>query len=121
MYRRNLIQSLIHALKGIYHACRSERNMAIHIAIGFIVVIMSFLLHVDRFEFLIILVCIALVLTAETINTAFEFTVDLFHGVKINSIVKMLKDIASGAVLVACIFSAIIGVLIFLPKIITYF
>ncbi|MDD5291905.1 MAG: diacylglycerol kinase family protein [Candidatus Omnitrophica bacterium] len=121
MYRRNLTQSLIHALKGMYYACRSERNMAIHIAIGLIVVIMSFLLHVDRFEFLIILVCIALVIMAEMINTAFEFMVDLFHGAKISNIVKMLKDIASGAVLVACIFSAIIGILIFIPRLKNYF
>ncbi len=118
MYRRNLAQSFIHAVKGIYYAFRNERNMIIHLAIGFIVIIMSFTLHLDKVEFLIILICVALVLTAEMVNTAFELIVDLFHGAKINNIVKMLKDIASAAVLVASVFSAIIGALIFLPKII---
>ena len=118
MHRRRLIQSFVHAIKGIYYACCSERNMIIHIIIAIIVLIMSFLLHLEKVEFLILLVCIAFVLTLETINTAFEFMVDLFHGSKINVVVKMLKDIASGAVLIACIFSVIIGALIFLPKLI---
>lgn len=118
MHRRRLMQSFIHALKGIYYACRNERNVVIHFAIGLIVVVMSFALHLDKIEFLIVLICIALVLTAEIVNTAFELMVDLFHGAKINNIVKMLKDIASAAVLVASIFSAIIGFWIFLPKII---
>lgn len=117
MYRRNLIQSFIHALKGMYYACRNERNMTVHLFIGFIVILASFVLHLDKIEFLIVLICIAMVLIAEIINTAFEFMVDLFHGAKISSVVKMLKDTASAAVLVASIFSAIIAALIFLPKI----
>ncbi|MDD5006271.1 MAG: diacylglycerol kinase family protein [Candidatus Omnitrophica bacterium] len=116
MHRRKLIRSFINAAKGLYYVCRNERNMIIHLGIAFIVIAMSFFLHLDKIEFLIVLVCIALVLTLETINTAFECMVDLFHGAKINSIVKMLKDIASAAVLLACIFSAIVGVWIFLPK-----
>ena len=115
MHRRNIIESFIHAIKGMYYACRSERHMIIHLIVALIVIVMSFLLQLDKIEFLIVLVCIALVLIAELINTAFEFMVDLFHGAKISTVVKMLKDIASAAVLLACIFSAIIGIWIFLP------
>ena len=92
--------------------------MIIHLIVALIVIVVSFMLQLDKIEFLIILICIALVLIAELINTAFEFMVDLFHGAKISIVVKMLKDIASAAVLLACIFSAIIGIWIFLPKII---
>ena len=120
MYRRNLIESFAHAIKGMYYACRSERHMIIHLIAAFIVITMSFLLQLEKVEFLIVLICIALVLTSEMINTAFEFMVDLFHGAKISTVVKMLKDIASAAVLLACIFSAIIGIWIFLPKIISF-
>jgi diacylglycerol kinase len=120
MLRRRLIQSFVHAIRGLYYACRNERNMIIHLVIAFIVLTMSFLLHLDKIEFLIVLVCIALVLTLETINTAFEFMVDLFHGPEINPVVKILKDIASAAVLIASIFSAIIGIWIFLPRVIQY-
>jgi diacylglycerol kinase len=94
--------------------------MLIHIIIATIVVIMSFLLQLDKIEFLIVLLCIAMVLITEMINTSFEFMVDLFHGAKISPVVKMLKDIASAAVLVASVFSAIIGVWIFLPKLISH-
>jgi len=92
--------------------------MLIHIIIATTVVIMSFLLHLDKIEFIIILLCIAMVLITEMVNTSFEFMVDLFHGAKISPVVKMLKDIASAAVLVASVFSAIIGVWIFLPRLI---
>lgn len=118
MHRRKIFQSFVHAIRGMYYACRNERNMIIHLSIAFIVVIVSFFLHLEKIEFLIVLVCIAMVLTLETINTAFEFMVDLFHGSKFNTVVMMLKDIASAAVLIASIFSAIIGIWIFLPRII---
>lgn len=118
MYRRKLIQSFINAVKGLYSACRSEPHMIVHFAIAAAVLAMSFCLHLGKIEFLIILVCIALVLTLELINTSFEFMVDLFHGAKVSDIVKLLKDISSAAVLIACVFSAIIGILIFFPKII---
>lgn len=118
MHRRKIVQSFVHAIRGMYYACRNERNMIIHLVIASIVLAMSFALHLEKIEFLIVLVCIAMVLTLETINTAFEFMVDLFHGSEINTVVKMLKDIASAAVLIASIFSAIIGIWIFLPKII---
>ncbi|MFH1622328.1 MAG: diacylglycerol kinase family protein [Candidatus Omnitrophota bacterium] len=121
MHRRKLIQSFFHAIKGIYYACRNERNMIIHIIIAFIVLTTAFLLHLEKIEFLIILICIALVLTLEIVNTAFEYMVDLFHGKQENTIVMMLKDVASAAVLIASIFSAIIGVWILLPKIMTIF
>lgn len=117
MHRRKLSQSFYHALRGVYYACRNERNMIIHLIIAFIVLTAAFLLHLEKIEFLIILLCIALVITLETINTAFEYMVDLFHGPKENAIVKMLKDVTSAAVLIASIFSAIIGLWIFLPKI----
>lgn len=117
MHRRKLILSFYHALRGIYYACRNERNMIIHLVIAFIVLTVAFLLHLEKIEFLIILLCIAFVLTLETINTAFEYMVDLFHGKEENTVVMMLKDVASAAVLMASIFSAIIGLWIFMPKI----
>ena len=118
--RRRLISSFYHALRGIFYACRGERNMVIHLIIAFTVLTTAFLIHLDKFEFLIILLCIAFVLTLETINTAFEYMVDLFHGKQENVIVKMLKDVASAAVLMASIFSAIIGLWIFLPRLLNF-
>jgi len=118
VHRPNLIQSFIHAAKGLYYSVHGERNMIIHLIISISVVVMAYLLHLDKIEFIIILICIALVLVTETINTAFEYMVDLFHGAKIDPIVKILKDVSSAAVLIASIFSAIVGILIFYPRLI---
>jgi len=116
MPHRNLIKSFAHAVRGFYYAVRGERNMKIHLVIATGVLCASFMLHLSITERLIILLCIALVLVTEMINTAFEYMVDLFHGPKINPVVKMLKDVASSAVLLASIFSAIIGTCIFWGK-----
>ena len=89
MHRKNLVRSFIHAIKGFFYAVRGERNMIIHLIIAFFVIVFSFLLHLEKIEFLIILVCIALVLVTETINTAFEYMVDLFHGHKIDPVIKI--------------------------------
>ncbi|MFC1755528.1 diacylglycerol kinase family protein [Thermoproteota archaeon] len=118
MHRRQPIKSFINAGRGVYFAIREERNMIIHLVIALIVIILAFVLGLEKFEFIIVLLCIALVLVTETINTAFEYMVDLFHGPKIDPVVKILKDVASAAVLMACVFSAIIGIWLFLPKII---
>lgn len=116
MHRRNLFQSFIHAGRGLYYAIRGERNMIIHLVCAFLAITLSFLFRLERDEFIIILLCIAFVLVTETINTAFEYMVDLFHGHKIDPLVRMLKDVASAAVLLASIFSAIIGIWIFSAK-----
>ena len=118
MRRRNPLLSFVHATRGLYYAVREERNIVFHLVIAFGVIVSSIILGLEKIEFLIVLLCIALVLIAETINTAFEYMVDLFHGPKIDPLVKILKDVASAAVLIACMVSVIIGLYIFIPKIV---
>lgn len=79
-----------------------------------LVILASFYFHVSRVEWLILILCIAFVISAELINTAIEISLDYLakeHHVK----VEAAKDIAAGGVLVTAIGAAIIGLIIFLP------
>ena len=94
--------------------------MRIHLAVAALVIVASFALGISKTEFAIILFSIALVLVAETVNTAFELLLDYVHGHKYHDTIKMLKDIAAGGVLVAAINAIVIGIIIFGPKLVTF-
>lgn len=81
-----------------------------------LVIISGFIFKISITEWIICIVLFGLVITAELINTAIETTVDIVMPEK-NEKAKLAKDLAAGAVLVSAITSAIIGIIIFLPKI----
>ena len=110
------IKSFGYAGRGIRLVCGSEPNMKIHIVISFIVIVCGFLFSISLTEWMLCLLCIGLVLGMEMMNTAIENVVDLvtpdFH-----SLAGRAKDAAAGAVLICSIISAIIGLMIFVPKV----
>ncbi len=114
-----LINSFKYAIRGIKSAIKSEQNLKIHFIIMEIVILMALLLNISPFEWLIILICFMSVISSELFNTALEKCVDLASP-KFNELAKLAKDISAGAVLVTAFFSAIIGLIIFLPKIIIF-
>ena len=83
------------------------------------VIIAGFLLKISIAEWIVCLILFAMVISLELINTAIEITVDIAMP-KINEKAKFAKDISAGAVLFSAIISAIIGIIIFLPKIIMF-
>ena len=84
------------------------------------VIIAGFLLKVDSVEWCILLITIASVWTAESLNAALERNVDLVTIEK-KPLAKEAKDLAAGAVLIFAAASVVIGLIIFLPKIIVLF
>jgi len=86
------------------------------LGIAIIVIIISVCLGVNKGEWMVILLCIALVIGLEMLNSAIEKLCDAVHP-EIHPFIKYTKDIAAGAVLWACIISGIIGAIIFIPKI----
>lgn len=112
--------SVGHAIDGIEYAVNHERNVKIEILFGILVSIAGFLFHISIFEWLVILLTIAMVITLEFINTAIERVVDLVTT-DYKELAKSAKDVAAGAVLFMSLFSVIIGIVIFLPKIIEMF
>lgn len=115
--KRTFIDSVKNCIEGINYTINHENNFKREIILGIIAVILSFLLKISILEWVIVLLLINFVLVCELINTALEKAVDLYTK-EFNETAKIVKDVASGAVFVMCNFSLIIGIIIFLPKII---
>lgn len=114
---KRLKKSFGYAFKGIDDVVSNEPNMKIHVSVAILVVIMAFLLKISMIEWIILVLLIGLVLAAEVINTTIENLVDMYTK-DYNERAKVVKDTAAGTVLILAITSAIIGLMIFVPKII---
>lgn len=115
--KRTFKSSVKNCLDGISYVISSEKNFKRELILGIIALILSYILKIDKIEFIIILVMICLVLTTEIINTAIERAVDLVTK-EYHELAKIAKDVSAGSVLVASIFALIMGIIIFMPKII---
>ena len=113
---KKLINSFKYAIEGFISSFKTERNMKIHIVAMILVVILGFYLKLTLIEWGFITFAISLVIGAELFNTAIETIVDMVSPEK-NPKAKLAKDISAAAVLVLAIGAAIIGAIIFIPKI----
>ena len=82
-----------------------------------LVIISGIVLKIAKQEWITCIILFGLVISLELVNSAIETTVDIAMP-EINEKAKNAKDIAAGAVLISAISSAIIGLTIFIPKII---
>lgn len=114
---KRLRKSFGYAFKGIDDVIKHEPNMKIHVVVAILVVIMAYILKVSIIEWIILVLLIGAVLAAETINTTIENLVDMYTK-EYDEKAKIVKDTAAGTVLILAITSAIIGLIIFIPKII---
>ena len=119
MKNKKLVNSFKYAFTGMWSAYKSERNMKIHIAVAILVILFGVFLQISTYEWLACTVCFAMVIGSEMFNTAIETVVDIAMPKK-DERAKKAKDVAAGGVLVFAIGSAIIGSIIFIPKIIDY-
>ena len=108
-----------YAFEGILTGIRKERNMRIHTAAMILVVFFGTVLGLSATEWCICLVLFGLVMALELVNTAVEAVVDLVTEER-KPLAKTAKDTAAGAVLIAAIMAAVIGCIIFLPKILEF-
>ncbi len=113
---KKFLFSFVYAFQGIKEALKSERNLKVHCGIMLIVILCGIYYQISIVEWLACLCCFGLVIMAELFNTALETVVNLVSPEK-NELARKAKDISAGAVLIAAIFSAIIGLIIFLPKV----
>ena len=120
MRKQSFIKSLGHAIDGLLVFFGKERNGQIQGTIAVMVVIAGFFLGLKPTEWIAILLCIAMVLSLEMINTALEKLSDMVEP-NFNPLIKTIKDVAAAAVLWATIISVAIGLIVFLPKIIALF
>lgn len=107
------------SFKGIRLALKSERNVRVHFVAALLVIVSGIVLKFSPAEFCLLLLTIAVVIIAEMMNSAIEFSLDaIFHN-RYSKLVGMAKDIAAGAVMVATFISIAIGILLFGSKIVS--
>ena len=114
------IAAFKHASRGIIDAYRRERHMRFHFFAAILVVLAAIVLNINAMEWIAILIVIGCMLALEMMNSAIEAVVDKVSP-EIHPIAKYVKDVAAGAVLIMAIIAAVVGIIIFLPKIMALF
>ena len=112
--------SFKYAINGIKILFREEPNAKIHLFATICVLIAGFAFRISNGEWMAVILCIGLVIALEAINSAIENIADFVSPEK-HETIKKVKDLAAGAVLIGAVASAIVGVIVFLPKIIDLF
>lgn len=113
-FLKSRAHSFRYAFHGWWFVIRTQKNAWIHAIVSIIVVIMALWLGLSAWDWAVIIIAIAMVWTAEFLNTALEAVVDLASPER-NHLAKVGKDVGAAAVLIAASSSAIIGLLILGP------
>jgi undecaprenol kinase len=120
MNPRLLLRSFRHALHGVALAFRTEQSFRVQALVALVVVSLGLWLGVSRTEWVVLLLLIALVLVLELINSVFERLTDAFKP-RLHPIVHEVKDLMAGTVLIGAVLSAVVGLMIFLPRLAALF
>ena len=115
----NRIKSIGFAFKGAYHLIKNEASIKVQFAIGIVMTIAGFYFQLSTFEWIIQILVITLIMAIEGINTAIEEIADFMHP-EFHKKIGLIKDISAGAVFIFAVGAIIIGLIIYLPKIITF-
>jgi len=114
IHLQNLYSSICHALRGVSVVFKAEQSFRIQVIGAVCAVVASIVFQISTYQFLIVLLLIGAVLTLEIVNTIFERLVDSFQP-RVHPVVRDIKDIMAGAVLIASAVSLVIGIVIFWP------
>lgn len=112
----SLLGSFRNAFQGIRILCRRERNFRLHLLFALAACLLAAGLQFALQKWMILLLTIGLVMTAEALNSAIESLVDLIEPER-HPLAGKAKDIAAGAVLIAALVSVMIGLLLFVPPV----
>lgn len=107
------------AFRGIKAAIKTECNLKFDIFVALVIIICGIVFKISTIEWIVCIFAIGLMLFAEIMNTAIESVVDLYTREK-NPQAARAKDISAGAVLMLSLNVAVIGCIIFIPKIISF-
>ena len=109
------LRSFNYAFAGIVQFFKTEHNAWIHLLATIAVIVLATVVKVSNLEAMALVFVIGLVWMAEMFNTCIEKIMD-FISMDNRPQIKLIKDISSGAVLIAGILALIVGLLVFIPK-----
>lgn len=113
-WRTSRSRSFRNAFRGIWFNLRNEPNFLIQLSVALLVVVAGILLTISRAEWIMVIISIGAVLTAEAMNTAVEKICDRFMDAR-DPLVRNIKDSAAAAVLIISITAALVGIMVFWP------
>lgn len=110
------LRGITFSFKGIKILATTEDSIKAQLFIGLLAIVLGFIFNISLIEWIVQLTIIAIVLVAESLNTAIEKIADFIHP-NYHKNIGVIKDVAAGAAGFAAIFSFIIGCIIYIPKI----
>jgi diacylglycerol kinase len=113
---RSRLLSVKNAVVGWWHVIRTQKNAWIHAIATVVVILMGFWFKLSTVDWSVLILTIAMVWTAEFLNTALEIVVDLASPTQ-HPLAKVGKDVGAAAVLIAALSAVIIGLLILGPPV----
>lgn len=116
---RKRLRSFVYAFHGIRLLVTQEANAWIHCFAAVCVICAGFFFGISTMEWVAVVFAIGMVLAAEAVNSAVEALADRVTE-EYDEAIKRTKDLASGAVLILAIAAAVIGCIIFIPKIVLW-
>ena len=115
---RRLFKSFHYASRGIAVAWRFEQSFRVQVVVAMAVIMLMLWFRLPMGQAIALLLLIILVLTLELINSILERFVDVFKP-RIHPMVQEIKDLMAGAVLIASLGALIVGLLIFVPYVVS--
>ncbi len=113
----NVVGSFRFALNGLKTAFVKEPNFRIHSMMAISAIILAMLLDFSIAEWVVVVFTISLVLIFELLNTAIEALTNLFSP-EISEYAKIAKDVTAASVLITAVNAVVVGLLLYLPKVI---
>ncbi len=115
MKMKKILDSFNYAIEGIIYSVRTQRNMRLHLSVALLVILACFFYNISKVELLILLITVTMVIAAEMVNTAIEFTIDATTNFY-HPLAKIAKNVAAGAVLLTAFNALVVGYIIFWDK-----
>lgn len=109
-----VVKKFGYAFKGLRIAITSDNSFKIHFVFVLPVVFSGIILRFNRFEWIVIVLSIGIVLVAELFNTSIEYLVKMFTD-EYHELAEKLLDISAGAVLMSAITAFVMGLFVYLP------
>jgi diacylglycerol kinase (ATP) len=113
-------RSFKNAFRGVGIMIRTQHNAWVHMVAAMVAIVLGFYLEITLAEWAVLTLAMGFVLAAEAFNTAMEIDIDLTSP-NYHPYARDTKDVAAGAVLISVIVASVIGLIIFLPKIISIY
>jgi diacylglycerol kinase len=108
------INSFQFAIQGLGDLVKSQPNARIHLMVGIAVLAAGYFCRISKYDWIAVILCMALVISLEAVNTALEYLTDLVSP-QYHPLAGKAKDVAAAAVLIAAMGAVVVGLLIFVP------